>query len=1220
GRDLDDTNNVIGDTSCYYSMDPDKPNYLTIINRTFAERNGQGSRPQGFPNALVPYLPDRDAQGNITKLKGSVPKALADQYLVPNDSKMYKLKLVLSRILAPSADGRNEEVLARMRVGVATTFYERTTTALLSAGMKNAPYRYKDASVSNFYDKNTDKYWLYNNNGYAWVPVPDDSGIAVIGSHTYTDSSARYYPRAYIYGGVRGSTAHYKRSILHVPFDFMYSKSGASYLPTPSLSTLREMIDGVDQINTSRNVTSAVLNDEFFISAVPGSAEELIYDTPGFTRTVQYAGGAEGNRTAQINPDPAFSDCGVVMRRVRNAEGLMTGTAIGTIRDFFHPQTSELDYNEGKADGTNDTRGYFPVTGSCQGNWIIYFTTGNETNPGWSVSDTGSMMHSLQQIFLDSREMRGRSWSGSKWVPATFKMDHPIRTIVVGLITTEGMANDGNPYTRDQTSDSPAKRLRKAMRRMAHAGQPKDDGTPDTTVEPIFADDVPSLVEKLQSVLVAIRTERLAGGAPHLLFEDEGGNDGDLALFASSYEVDNLKQWGGVFARYTIPEGEDTNSILKWDAGNKMEADTGRKNKVYTTSAKMDTDDGTSTVLLSTLQPNAFASLAGVPQADAQRFSNWLAQYANASGVANENGVLGNMEHSTYLTVGKPILEGISESRPKRIYIQTNRGVLHSLDYETGSEQWAFIPPSVFQNRLKYQKFDGGVWMGGDGVNTRSSQPLMLLDGLLAARDITNGQGSPATYMTGALGWAGSGFYMMDVTNPSAAGPQFVWAIDNDRYETPKDGSAHRWGNAFSRGYDAFYKGYEDLGLTIVAPELKGVKEKLQDGYGSFRYVGILPGGLGYSLNDSQGRAFYIFEPGDGSIVKKITTANGYAGPAGSTLGMGITPVHYLYEDEQTKLLAKELFTGDSEGNVLYSDLTFPVGDWKLKSIFRLRASGDKPIALPVGYLILGDKKGSNRWLFGGTADVMAPGQVMVTMPSGDKVNQQRGIHNDEQYLFGLHLKNPRAAVKADLSYPSGNVSVPVTLSDLTSLKYLKTTPPITPAWSGEATGDQPTVGSDGWSLRLRPKIDDLSTPTEAEYVTSEPFYQSGVLYAATFIPFTELPTEQERCRDIGFGKLYALDPDTGDAMWEGGQSYVFKNVKIVGISEARGRIFLGVKALKAGAIEEGFGQYEETRHYKTHAGGSIVEIKPAAKSKDRMSLPDIPPEIPNLQYWREIF
>jgi Tfp pilus tip-associated adhesin PilY1 len=345
---------------------------------------------------------------------------------------------------------------------------------------------------------------------------------------------------------------------------------------------------------------------------------------------------------------------------------------------------------------------------------------------------------------------------------------------------------------------------------------------------------------------------------------------------------------------------------------------------------------------------------------------------------------------------------------------------------------------------------------------------------------------------------------------------------------------------------------------------------------------------------------------------------------------MGITPVHFLYVDEGTRLHAKEFFTGDSEGNVLHCDMTRPVGEWKLKSIFRLRTEEDKPIALPLGYLIAGDRRGSDRWLFGGTANVTGPGQDRIQMPGGVIINQQKGLRNGEQYIFGLHMKNPKAETKTDLSYD--NIPDPVTLKDLTSLKYLKTTPDgvYLPSWSEETAGEQvEKVGPDGWKLRLRPKINTTGTtvyPTEAEYVTADPFIHNGVLYVATFIPFTEQPTEQERCRDIGVSKLYALEPGTGASMWAGGaQSYVFKNIKIVGVSAAGNKLFMGIKALMTEAEvarETELNRYEETRNHKPYAGGSVVEIGTAAEGEKMSSDPifDSPQQRQQIQYWREIF
>ena len=62
--------------------------------------------------------------------------------------------------------------------------------------------------------------------------------------------------------------------------------------------------------------------------------------------------------------------------------------------------------------------------------------------------------------------------------------------------------------------------------------------------------------------------------------------------------------------------------------------------------------------------------------------------------------------------------------------------------------------------------------------------------------------------------------------------------------------------------------------------------------------VGIIPGGLGYNFGaDSQGKAFYVFSPKDGSIINKIALS-----------GMAITPVTYFSSDQKTT----EFITGDS--------------------------------------------------------------------------------------------------------------------------------------------------------------------------------------------------------------------------------------------------------------------------------------------------------------------
>jgi Tfp pilus tip-associated adhesin PilY1 len=418
----------------------------------------------------------------------------------------------------------------------------------------------------------------------------------------------------------------------------------------------------------------------------------------------------------------------------------------------------------------------------------------------------------------------------------------------------------------------------------------------------------------------------------------------------------------------------------------------------------------------------------------------------------------------------------------------------------------------------------------------------------------------------------------MDVT---AAGntPSFLWAIDNARYaetETfPIDG-VKRWGAAAAESkanYD-----YSDLGLTIVAPELFST-----DTAG----VGFVPGGLGYNYGaDSQGKAFYVFEPKNGKIVKKIDRDNGYVGPG--SLGMGVTPVTYFTQGGKTT----EFFTGDSEGNVLHCDTTEAPADWKLKSIFRLRTALDNPIALTKA-LEIGRASGGTRWLFGGTANLMAP-----------DFSETRGLHNEEQYIFGLNLTRAMEETQ------------PATTSDLVALKYLRSTPDVEPAW-GE-TGEQNQVQPEdrGWALKLRPKLSHATDPTDAEYVTTSPFLYDGVLYVATFIPRTRHPDDQEQCRDVGDSKLYALDPLTGASLWKNGteQGLLFKDIKIVGISASGGNLFLGIKVLKPGGVQN---LSAEMWAYTLLADGTVLK-GPTAKTK--VVRPTLTPEIPHLQYWRESF
>jgi outer membrane protein assembly factor BamB len=186
----------------------------------------------------------------------------------------------------------------------------------------------------------------------------------------------------------------------------------------------------------------------------------------------------------------------------------------------------------------------------------------------------------------------------------------------------------------------------------------------------------------------------------------------------------------------------------------------------------------------------------------------------------------------------------------------------------------------------------------------------------------------------------------------------------------------------------------------------------------------------------------------------------------------------------------------------------------------------------------------------------------------------------------------------------------------LVSLKYLKSVPDMAPTW-GE-TGDQhPVLPQDrGWSLKLRPKLAHPTDPTDAEYVVAPPFLYEGVLYVSTFIPHTRHPDDQEKCRDVGDGKLYALDPLTGVSQWKDGteQALLFKEIKIVGISASGGNLFLGIKVLNPGALQS---LPAEIWDYTPLARNTVLK-GPAVKKEN--FIPTLTPGIPHSQYWRESF
>jgi outer membrane protein assembly factor BamB len=276
--------------------------------------------------------------------------------------------------------------------------------------------------------------------------------------------------------------------------------------------------------------------------------------------------------------------------------------------------------------------------------------------------------------------------------------------------------------------------------------------------------------------------------------------------------------------------------------------------------------------------------------------------------------------------------------------------------------------------------------------------------------------------------------------------------------------------------------------------------------------------------------------------------------------------------------------------------------DWRMRSIFQLRTvDGSKPVAITKALLLA--VKGNRHWLFGGTSDLMLPDPDSL-------VSADRKLVNPEQFIFALNRDaNPTMI---------GGSPVPLATSQLVALKYMKDG--LYPPNPEAAGGEQVTVQSDayGWYLKLRGKVSHGTDPTDPEYVTTAPFLYQGVLYVSTFVPRTRQPYDNEKCPELGDGKLYALDPLTGKSMWQGGQqALVFENIKISGISASMGKLFLGVKVLKGGALNQ-LKHISELGEFQIYAEGQYIAFD--ALGEPPTLKPDVQYNVPHLQYWKERF
>lgn len=1127
GRDLDNSNNEIGSADCYYSSKPGNPYFLTFKDGRLPAGVTPGTFVTGYPkypNSPYPAKPF------------SPSESVYDQ-LVPNDSRMYMMKLVLWRLTEPE----NAELLSGMNVAVATNIQDE------SKPLQADVYKYPPYGMGGIFKYGKAPDWS--------IGDADGSGGYVNSTYTYIGVLRNHYTAV----PGRPTWNHVHRAILLAPFDRFYKEDAPGrFSPTPHLARFRRYIDGVETIKDGR-----FDNPELFADGQSPISTSLY--ARDYLKTGQDIPGLDAIRYAPSNAQWGNGDR-LNLVTSTTAEGLTAGQALGSAIDFFSPLDGRLPFNEGA--------GFFPVQGSCQSNWVVVFTAGNDEQEGRL---NGKPLRTAPEAALElyrnsvgaAHPLRGRVRAGSGWKEMSYAMEKGIRTLAVGFVN-------------ENATDDNSKKLIKSLNEVAANGRPKkqgDEWVKDENQKALFANDVPKLIESMLSVLKLINADAKSGGglvgSPKIVMQedvDEG------RVYALSYDPQLADQWAAEFSCHDLSilgTGAISMDSGIWRAGALMDQ-AGSSRRIYTPLYDAGTR-GQNVTELRKVSPESFARLANVPEGEVEKFRRWLCRPKDVDQDTKAT-PLGDSQHSNFLKVDRA-------SDSSDIFLQTNRGILHALDAATGAELWAFIPPNAFQGRIRAMKFDpAGRWYNGKGstADDYRSVALVTLDGLMSQSALDSADQQSVLLAT--TGYGGSGIYAVDVTNRETT-PQFLWAVDNVRYTTPEpnpmDG-VRRWGAAAPvNATDPRDFNYSSLGLTLQAAALIPVSTDQYD------VVGVLPGGLGYNLGrDDQGKAIYVLDPRDGSILNRLDGRKLEKHPgAPADLGMVLAPIVPVSKKDKTL----EFFTSDSSGNILNCAMTTgsggdrlwnEVSDWKLRSVFRLNTvdKGGQDTGKPVSShyrlrRLVRLRDGMNS-LVGATCNTLAPGS------GTDKTRQ---VKNEQQFVFLLRLDR---------------LSETSSMKDL-AMRTLREVSEKNNAAASHSLHLNEKV--QGWFFRM----EEAMGKYEAEEPSMAPYLYNGNLFVPTF--------KQEKAADApctrvdsGVARLYVLDAETGYGSMK---SIEMEGLKIVGVTGLRGRLLLSVEEKRAGALNEAAERLEGQR-----VGNNMLNL-----SLPEVAQPDYVYGIPFNDYWRDL-
>lgn len=452
-----------------------------------------------------------------------------------------------------------------------------------------------------------------------------------------------------------------------------------------------------------------------------------------------------------------------------------------------------------------------------------------------------------------------------------------------------------------------------------------------------FADNPDELAQVLEEITGQIVEAAYSFTAPEVPAVRSRYND---KLYMASFIPTSGAFWKGYLKAYqlrpdgTLPvnaEGKPAEAPI-WEAGQRLAEKSPGDRRIYT-YLRGEQVPFTSTYV----SPE---DLGVASEAERDSIIAWI------RGGHGVNWKLGDIFHSTPLVIGPPnpyYHEGgynefkeLHRTRDKILLAGANDGMLHAFDAGeyiasadsfstgTGDEVWAFIPPSVL-TKLKDSRVSHTYLVDGPPVGADVWFPS-------DENDTTKEVSEWHTIVVTGLRQGGPFYFALEVTDPQ--NPQFLWEFTDSNL-------AESW---------------SEMAIGKVRVKIGGrVRE---------RWVGMFGGGFSKApvRVDSRGKAFYVVNLADGSILWAMRYNDGKTGSNRLLYGIPSSPTVVDTNGDGFLDLA---YVGDLGGQLWKFDFSDPdPGNWSGTVIFHTTPAR----LIYYAPAVTVDPEG-NWWVFFGTGD-----------------------------------------------------------------------------------------------------------------------------------------------------------------------------------------------------------------------------------------------------------